>query len=337
MRLFLRRFSVLCGLQLFALLGMALATAGNVCAATLTVTTTADSGTGSLRDTIVAASNGDTIQFAAALNGQTITLTSGELVIDKNITVSGPGPDLLAVSRASNLGRFRIFHIMPSRTVIIEGLTISSGYASGALGGGIFNDQSTLTISNCTLSGNFSDAGAGGGGIYNRVGTLTIVNSIVRFNRAGFTTGNPLGYGGGILSGGTLTIIHSTISGNRAGSEALEFSGYGGGIENGGTLEITNSTVSGNTAQGNASGVGGGILISGNSGPVTITNSTISGNFAYDNGGGISNGAPLTITHSTVSGNTAGTGGGIVNGGTNAALEIGNTILKAGASGAKHL
>ncbi len=69
---------------------------------TLTVTTTADSGAGSLRDAIAAAGNGDTIQFDAALNGQTINLTSGELVIDKNITISGPGPNLLTVAKASN-------------------------------------------------------------------------------------------------------------------------------------------------------------------------------------------------------------------------------------------
>src|SRR5258707_9240171 len=52
--------------------------------ATLIVTTTADSGPGSLRSAIAASSDGDTIQFDPALNGQAISLTSGELVIDKN-------------------------------------------------------------------------------------------------------------------------------------------------------------------------------------------------------------------------------------------------------------
>ena len=37
----------------------------------------ADSGAGSLRATIAAADNGDTINFASSLSGQTITLTSG--------------------------------------------------------------------------------------------------------------------------------------------------------------------------------------------------------------------------------------------------------------------
>ena len=91
MHLFLSRFPALGGLQLFALLGVMMAGAESVHAATLIVTTTADSGAGSLRDAIAAASDGDTIQFDAALNGQTITLTSAELVIDKNITINGPG------------------------------------------------------------------------------------------------------------------------------------------------------------------------------------------------------------------------------------------------------
>jgi hypothetical protein len=59
----------------------------SVHAAKLIVTTAADSGAGSLRDTIVAASDGDTIQFAAALNGQTITFTSAQLLIEKNLTI----------------------------------------------------------------------------------------------------------------------------------------------------------------------------------------------------------------------------------------------------------
>jgi hypothetical protein len=119
MRRFLRLFSVrqLPDGLLFAVLCLVLAGAASVEAATFVVTSTADSGAGSLRDTISAASDGDTIQFDAALNGLTITLTSAELMIDRNITISGPGSDLLAVSRPSGIGRFRIFHIVPGHTV----------------------------------------------------------------------------------------------------------------------------------------------------------------------------------------------------------------------------
>ena len=46
---------------------------------TLTVLNNHDSGAGSLRDALTKAKDGDTIVFAASLNGQTIALTSGEL------------------------------------------------------------------------------------------------------------------------------------------------------------------------------------------------------------------------------------------------------------------
>src|SRR5579871_6328332 len=50
---------------------------------TLTVTSPLDAGAGTLRQAILDARGGDTIDFSAALRGRTITLTSGELAIDK--------------------------------------------------------------------------------------------------------------------------------------------------------------------------------------------------------------------------------------------------------------
>src|SRR5476649_959265 len=136
MRLFLRLFSSqrLPGGLVFALFCAAMAGAGSVQAATLIVTTTADSGAGSLRAALAAASDGVTIQFDAALNGQTISLTSAELAVDKNVTISGPGPGQLTVSRSS--GTFRIFHILSGHTVVVEGLTITNGRAPAQSGGG---------------------------------------------------------------------------------------------------------------------------------------------------------------------------------------------------------
>src|SRR5438105_2623588 len=96
MRPFLRPFSTLGGLFFFALFYAAMANAN---AATVIVTNTNDSGPGSLRQAIADAQNGDTIQFDPALNGQAITLTTAQLVVSKNLTINGPGAQLLAVSR----------------------------------------------------------------------------------------------------------------------------------------------------------------------------------------------------------------------------------------------
>src|SRR5437762_5524729 len=130
-------------------------------ATTITVTNTNDGGSGSLRQALVDVNDGDTINFAVI---GTIGLTSGELAVDKSITINGPGSDSLAVSRTSNT-QFRIFHVMPGQTVSMQGITISGGAVQFDYGGGILNDQATLTLTNCSVVGNA--AYYGGGGVYN--------------------------------------------------------------------------------------------------------------------------------------------------------------------------
>src|SRR3954464_5874507 len=104
-------------------MGLLCAIAISAHATTITVTNTNDSGPGSLRQALVDSQEGDTIDFDASLKGQTISLTSAELVINKSITISGPGPNLLTVSRAQNAPAFRIYHLMPGRSVTIQELT----------------------------------------------------------------------------------------------------------------------------------------------------------------------------------------------------------------------
>jgi len=295
-------------------------------ATTITVTNTNDSGPGSLRQALADANDGDTINFDGSLKGQTIALTSGELVIDKSITITGPGSDQLAVGLNIPQYHFRVFHVMASPTVTIEGLTI--GPSLFFYGCGILNDQATLTINNCAVTGN--NGQTLGAGISNG-GTLTINNSSISGNHLEYQ-----GTGVGIASGGTLIINNSIIHDNFAGKGQTD----GGGIYSSGMLEITNSTIDGNSV----GGPGGGIY---NTGAAIITSSTISGNFSGGgspgpqngpgHGGGISNGGTLTISNSTISGNSAltidqapGCGGGI---GNNGSLHIANSTIS-GNSGA---
>jgi hypothetical protein len=297
----------------------------------LTVLNTNDSGSGSLRQAIADAGHGDTILFDNSLNGQTITLTSGQLLITKNLTISGPGAKLLAIS---GYNASRVFWI--TSTVTISGLTIKEGSVDGGginndgtvtlinsivsdntvtgFGGGIWN-FGTVILTNSTISENTAD---GASGIYNVGGTVSLENSTVSSN----TT---QGEGGGIYnSGGTVTLNNSALSGNSAV--------YGGGILNtfgilnnsGGMITLNNTTIEGNSATN-----GGGIATFG--GTVTLISSTLSDNFVSLFGGGIWNFSTMpmtiTLTNSTLSGNSANSGGGGIDNGHTATITLTNSTL----------
>ena len=204
-----------------------LLSATNTLAATITVSNGNDSGPGSLRQAIVNASPGDTINFAPSVT--TVSLTSGELVIDKNLTIDGPGANRLAVQRSTHAPPFRVFHIISSIvTAHISGLTITNGSVVGGVGtdgdGGGIRSSGILTLTDCTISDNQAAGtelvGGHGGGVLNENGTLSITRCTISNNSAQFVTGSsgdcPSGSGGGILnySGGSLTITNSTISDN---------------------------------------------------------------------------------------------------------------------------
>jgi len=200
----------------------------------ITVTNTNDSGPGSLRQALADANDGDTIEFAVT---GTIGLTSGELLVVKNITISGPAAENLAVNGNA---KSTVFHVAPGETVTISGLTITQGYTSGS-GGGIHNDHAALTLVNCTITGNQ------GGGIYNDAANsggalLEINNSSVTDNSGGGIYNDALG--GGVA---TLNITATSLNNNYSGGAILSrgwlctFCGHGTA-----TVQITNSSITGN-------------------------------------------------------------------------------------------
>ena len=205
------------------------------CTADPIVINTLDSGAGSLRQAVSQVCTGDTITFDIPGPGpHTISLTTGELVVAKDVIINNNSGDRVTVS---NGAASRVFNINPSKTVTIIGLTISGGQ-SATSGGGILNDG-TLTVINSTLSGNSTTID--GGAISNSgPGVLTLINTTISGNSA---TGN----GGGIANlGGTVTSINSTISDNRADSDGNAV-GTGGGIHHGsGTTTLKNTIVAGN-------------------------------------------------------------------------------------------
>ena len=104
---------------------------GRALLSTLTVTNTLDSGHGSLRYEIAHANKNATIVFAPSLDGQTITLTSGELDITTGLTIQGPGAGQLTISGGNNS---RVFEVNASAPVVLSGLTISGATDTPSVG-----------------------------------------------------------------------------------------------------------------------------------------------------------------------------------------------------------
>jgi hypothetical protein len=332
------------------------------------VTTNADGGAGSLRTAIADACAGSTITFDMTAGHVTspITLTSGELLVGKNLTIQGPGANLLTISGNA---ASRIFEVSNGFTVSISGLTMTNGKLAGGgtnEGGGILN-AGTLTITSSTLSNNSLVGSSGsfnlGGGIKN-TGTLNVVNSTLSQNAA---SGGCHSDGGGIHNTGTVTITGSTLLNNSVSDSAGCGGGnFGGGIYNNATMTITNSTLSGNSSSSNTFNVGGGIYndatliiksctltgntVNGGNGSfnaggaifhsfniLRITNSTISlnsvnGGSSSTNQGGAISGHSFTVVASTIAGNIAtssGTnqGGGIYNPSSTLAPNLRNVIM----------
>jgi hypothetical protein len=262
---------------------------------TTTSDITADDGQLTLREALALADaenlTKDRIEFAAEVQGQTITLAGSQLTASSDVTVDGGAGVTIDADQAS-----RVLLVEGIGTdVSLQHLTITGGRTTEDEGGGGISAGrfTNLALDHTMVSGN--SATGGGGGISGYYVTLT--NSIVSGNNA---TGD-LAAGGGI-SGRYVTLTNSTVSGNNA----TGVFNLGGGIS-GYYVTLTNSTVSGNNATGDYSSGGGidGLL-------VTMTSSTVSGNNAAGDGGGIA-GGQVTVTDSTISGNSAthGVGGGI--------------------------
>ena len=334
------------------------------CSESITVTTTADSGAGSLRQAMADVCTGGTITFASNLSGATIALSS-TLPLDKPQTIDGSTlATHVAISGDSNndgTGDVQVFSVDVNVTVTLKALTITKGQAM--YGGGLRN-QGVLTVTDSLFANNAATWGGGldnagtlivtastfanntaaiGGGLNNESGgRVTLSDSTFLTNTATTSGGglvnnqqltmtnsvlsfNEAPWGGGLQNLGTLTVVDSTFANNTANNSG----GGGGGLENqGGTLTVTNSRFFTNTAQ------WGGGLYNDPSGTVTVTDSVLTANTSSSQGGGLVNHGTLTVTHSWFERNTSAWGGGLANTGSlptlTASTFVSNTATDSG-------
>ncbi len=338
----------------FAAMLLICAIATQTHASTITVTNRNDGGPGSLRHALHDANDGDTISFAVT---GTITLTSGGLPITRNLTISGPRSDQLSVD--GNQALF-VFGVFPDKTTAISGLSINNGQT------GIWNEQGTLTVSNCAVSSNsgvglYNDgtltvsncvvSGNSGGGLYNDHATSNVSNCIVSGNSYGlYNDASHLSASDNLTAPEyyALSVNNCVISSNsQFGIGNNGILGPSPPVERGNhrrdpvkiyyhpvgiaPVTIENSIIRDNSGPG----------VDNNSGTVTIVNSTLTGNHNPADqdsgyGGGISTYGGklpgyLSVSNSTISGNSAFYGGGGIASGSY--LTIVNSTISGNSAG----
>ena len=248
----------------------------------IVVTSTADTGPGSLRAAVGAASPSAVIAFDPSLAGKTIALTSGSLAIDVTLAIAGTCPNVTIASSAagaladdpSRLERRRnadrisrststngpALRAGASSTILIDASTItgSTAPACAAIDAGAAPAHVTLLSSSVTANASTGD------GILCNVGELDLLSTTVANN----TTG---GYGTIYNSAtGTTTVTQSVVNNNAAQN--------GGGVASlGGTVAATNATFYANKA-----GQSGGAVYVGPAGSASFDFVTVSADAAPD-------------------------------------------------------
>jgi len=260
------------------------------------------------------------------------TILSGDLN-DDDLDVNNPSDLLDEPTRAENS-----YHVVigsgTNTTAVLDGFTVTGGGTVYGNGGGMYSNEGSPTLLNCTFYANF---GGFGGGLYCKGGNPVLTNCMFRVNLApGCGAGlynddssptltrcvfsqNHSHHGGAMYNTeSSLILTNCTFTGNRGhigGGMYNDKSSLtmnkctfrsnctthpGGGMDNAdSSLTLTNCTFIGNLAS-----YGAGID-SGNSN-LTLTNCTFNGNRAYEDGGALlSQKSELMLTNCTFAGNTA--------------------------------
>ena len=273
--------------------------------ATLTVSTNADSGSGSLREAIASAQSGDTIVFNSSLADRTITLTGGQLEIDKHLIIDGGAAPGLTISGneanrvidVQNDPNFNAVNFTLRNLIIADGRTTEVG-EDGAGAGIRTASNTTLIVENSVFKNNTAN-GEGGGSIFAGFRSNNTIEGSqfednVSLGNGSFGKSERGGGAIAVKSESTTVVKDSNFSNNQ---------GINGGAINTllGGLTVENSTFTNNDSTPGGAfgpdtmGYGGAIYTDGasattdasTSGRVVIRNSRFDGNKGAGQGGGL--------------------------------------------------
>ncbi len=254
----------------------------------------------SIQDAIDAAVEGDEVVVGAGTYFENIDVLGKTITVRSSFgpgvtTIDGTGLNDSVVKCISGEG--------PG--TVLEGFTVTGGTGTvfpfvGVIGGGMFNHNSSPTVTNIIFSGNTAEDG---GGMANFGGSPTVTDCTFSGNSVNSVFG--VARGGGMFNRfSTPTLTNCTFTGNTANLD-------GGGMFNfASSPMVADCTFSGNSA---TTGAGGGMINKVNSIP-TVTGCLFSVNSADVYGGGMFNfDSSPTLTNCTFSGNTGFLGGGMTN------------------------
>ena len=236
------------------------------------------------------ASNGDTVWIG-------VGTYTGIYSIGKSLTILGAGPDqtLIQASPQPNTAENRVFQIVGNVDVSFSDVTIRNGYAKDPddLGGGIYNPDGTIRLTNVHISDN--KAGYGGG-IYNEGSAV--------LDHVTFLRDSSDNEGGGMFNSGANSIQLDQVEFSD------NYSNYGGGMAN---VEICSPVVRNTVFNGNSAEYGGGMCNGDGSNPI-LTNVNFLGNNAFIGGGMVNfTGSSPQCRNILFQGNAADYGGGMHN------------------------
>ena len=286
-----------------------------------------------LQDFVRLTGEGSTITIDGEIKATNAPGNSGEIVIDKNLTIKKADGAASAVLDANKdtdgKPKHRIFKVEGGKTLTLTNLTLKGGKPDGldeeGGGGGILVKGSTLNMTDCAVTGNTAQDG---GGIFAKkdgstASAVTISGGFIGSDGTGTDANKSTGYGGGggiyidedcsltmkenvkiignqtgASGGGIYTGANCALTMDRCTVTSNTAGNEGGGIYAQGTLTLTRCTVSDNTAN----SVGGGAYLDGT---VNINDaSTIAHNASGESGGGIyvASGCSLTLENATIGG-----------------------------------